>query len=70
MTTIRREVKVRSFVCRVEDLPSGRHLEARVQEMGEDLVVAVGGGEWPQVGSVVPAQPDTLSTGSPARSRN
>jgi hypothetical protein len=46
-----------SSVCRVEDSPSGRHLEARVQEMGEDLVVAVGGGERPHVGSIVLAQP-------------
>jgi hypothetical protein len=48
---------VKSSVCRVEDPPSGRHLEARVEEMGEDLVVAVGGGERPHVGSVVLAQP-------------
>jgi len=51
------EVRVRSSVCRVEDSPTGRHLEARVQEMGEDLVVAVGGGARPHVGSVVLAQP-------------
>jgi hypothetical protein len=31
---------VRSSVCRVQDPSSGRHLEARVEEMGEDLVVA------------------------------
>jgi hypothetical protein len=43
--------------CRVEDPPSGRVLEARVAEMGEDLVVAVGGGERPHVGCVVLAQP-------------
>ncbi len=54
---------MRSSVCRVEDAPTGRHLEARVQEVGEDLVVAVGGGERPHVGSVVLAQP------VPSRSR-
>jgi hypothetical protein len=48
---------VKSSVCRVEDSATGRHLEARVQEVGEDLVVAVGGGERPHVGSVVLAQP-------------
>lgn len=48
---------MRSSVCRVEDPPSGRHLEARVEEVGDDLVVAVGGGERPHVGSVVLAQP-------------
>lgn len=46
-----------SSVCRVEDRESGRHLEARVSQMGDDLVVAVGGGERPHVGSVVLAQP-------------
>ncbi|MCG6922345.1 MAG: hypothetical protein LJF15_14865 [Acidobacteria bacterium] len=44
-------------VCRVEDPPSGRCLEARVEEMGEDLVVAVGGGQRFHVGCVVLAQP-------------
>ena len=48
---------MRSSVCRVEDPPSGRHLEARVDEVGDDLVVAVGGGERPHVGSIVLAQP-------------
>jgi hypothetical protein len=46
-----------SSVCRVEDEPTGRSLEARVQVVGEDLVVAVGGGERPHVGSLVLAQP-------------
>ncbi len=46
-----------SSVWRVEDPPSGRHLEARVEEMGEDLVVAVGGGQRHHVGCVVLAQP-------------
>ncbi len=44
-------------MSRVEDPPSGRHLEARIQEVGEDLVVAVGGGQRPHVGSIVLAQP-------------
>ena len=57
MPTVSEEVSVRSSVCRVEDAPTGRHLEARVQEMGQDLVVAVGGGQRPHVGSVVLAQP-------------
>ena len=48
---------MKSSVCRVEDSPGGRYLEARVQEMGADLVVAVGGGQRPHVGSVVLAQP-------------
>ena len=46
-----------SSVCRVEDPESGRQVEARVQEMGEDLVIAVGGGQRPHVGCVVLAQP-------------
>ena len=54
-----------SFVCRVEDPRSGRFLEARVEEMGEDLVVAVGGGERPHVGCVVLAQP--LPSKTPGR---
>jgi len=48
---------LKSSVCRVEDSPSGRHLEARVEEVGDDLVVAVGGGQRPHVGSIVLAQP-------------
>jgi hypothetical protein len=48
---------MRSSAYRVADSPSGRALEARVAEVGEDLVVAVGGGERPHVGSVVLAQP-------------
>ena len=48
---------MKSFVCRVEDAPSGRYLEARVEIVGEDVVVAVGGGERPHVGCVVLAQP-------------
>lgn len=41
----------------VEDRESGRRLEARVNSVGEDLVIAVGGGERHHVGSVVLAQP-------------
>lgn len=51
------EVCLKSSLCRVEDSPGGRHLEARVEELGDDLVVAVGGGERPHVGSIVLAQP-------------
>jgi hypothetical protein len=57
MPTTGGEVSVKSSVCRVEDSSTGRHLEARVSEMGKDLVVAVGGGERPHVGSIVLAQP-------------
>ena len=46
-----------SFECRVEDSPSQRYLEARVEIVGEDVVVAVGGGERPHIGCVVLAQP-------------
>ena len=56
------EVSVKSFVCRVEESPGGRYLEARVQEAGEDLVVVVGGGERPHVGCVVLAQPVPSNT--------
>jgi hypothetical protein len=49
--------KVKSLICRVEDSSSGQCLDARVQVVGEDLVVAVGGGERPHVGCVVLAQP-------------
>ena len=41
----------------VTDGTSGRRLVAWIHEVGEDLVVAVGGGERPHVGSVVLAQP-------------
>jgi hypothetical protein len=51
------EASTKSSVCRVEDPPTGRHLEATVQEVGEDLVVTVGGGQRPHVGCVVLAQP-------------
>jgi hypothetical protein len=48
---------VRSAEYRVEDSGSGRHVEARVEEVGEDLVIVVGGGQRPHVGCVVLAQP-------------
>jgi len=48
---------VKSLICRVEDPAIGRYLEARVETVGEDVVVAVGGGEWPHIGCVVLAQP-------------
>ncbi len=44
-------------MIRVEDSESSRWLEARVEIVGDDLVVAVGGGERPHVGVVVLAQP-------------
>jgi hypothetical protein len=48
-------VESRSFW--VEDTETGRKVEARVTEAGEDLVIAVGGGQRPHVGCVVLAQP-------------
>ena len=48
---------MKSLICRVEDPASGRYLEARVETVGEDVVVAVGGGERPHIGCVVLAQP-------------
>jgi hypothetical protein len=42
---------------RVEDASSGRTLEAWVRRVGDDLVLAVGGGSAPHVGCVVLAQP-------------
>lgn len=44
-------------LLQVTDAKSGRRLAAWIHEVGEDLVVAVGGGEKPHVGSVVLAQP-------------
>ena len=41
----------------VEDVATGQRLEAIVQLVGEDLVIAVGGGERPHVGCVVLSQP-------------
>jgi hypothetical protein len=47
----------------VEDSGTGQRLEAVVHFVGEDLVIAVGGGDQPHVGCVVLAQP------LPSRSR-
>ena len=41
----------------VEDPESGRRIWAWVTSVGEDLVIAIGGGEKPHVGCVVLAQP-------------
>ncbi len=51
-----------STVCRVEEGPGQRCLEGAVTIVGEDVVVAVGGGQRPHVGCVV------LATPYPARS--
>lgn len=56
-TVLPGEVTVVSAEYRVEDPASGRHIEARVEAVGEDLVIAVGGGQRPHVGCVVLAQP-------------
>jgi hypothetical protein len=44
----------------VEDPESERRIEASVNVVGKDLVIAVGGGERPHVGCVVLAQPGQL----------
>ena len=41
----------------IEDRKSGRQIAAQIARVGEDLVIAVGGGERPHVGCVVLAQP-------------
>ncbi len=46
----------------VEDLESGRRIGGQVTSVGEDLVVAVGGGQQPHVGCVVLAQPQPAKT--------
>lgn len=48
----------------VEDLKSGQRIGASVTSVGEDLVVAVGGGERPHVGCIVLAQPGENKEGS------
>ena len=53
-----------SLIQRVEDPSSGRYLEARTEIVGDDLVVAVGGGERPHVGCVVLAQPHPAKDGA------
>jgi hypothetical protein len=54
---VRTGVGMHSVVYRVVDDGSNRYLEGRVEVMGEDVVVAVGGGERPHVGVVVVALP-------------
>lgn len=51
------EVVVENTQVWVEDPGSGRRIGASVNVVGDDLVVAVGGGERPHVGCVVLAQP-------------
>ena len=46
----------------VEDLASGRRIGAWITQVGEDLVVAIGGGQQPHVGCVVLAQPGPAKT--------
>lgn len=57
------EVAVEKPKVWVEDPESGRRVEAWVAPVGEDLVVAVGGGQRPHVGCVVLAQPQPAKTG-------
>ena len=54
---------MKSLICRVEDPSSGRYLEARTEVVGDDFVVAVGGGERPHIGCVVLAQPHSAKGG-------
>ena len=54
---------MKSLICRVDDRSNGRYLEARAEILGDDLVVAIGGGERPHVGCVVLAQPDPARGG-------
>lgn len=54
------------ITCRVEEGPGQRSLEAVVTSVGEDLVVAVGGGERPHAGCVVLAVPYPAKSGSGA----
>jgi hypothetical protein len=55
-------VVVESSRVRVEDSQTGRSIVALIQTVGEDLVVAVGGGERPHVGCVVLGQPTSSKT--------
>ncbi len=55
---------MKSLICRVEDPSSGRYLEARAAIVGDDVVVAIGGGERPHVGCVVLAQPHPARGGA------
>ena len=56
------EVAVQSTQVWVEDSKSGKRIDARVTAVGQDLVIAVGGGEKPHVGCVVLAQPGASKT--------
>ena len=58
------EVAVESTRVWVEDGESGQRIGASITSVGEDLVVAVGGGEKPHVGCVVLAQPQPAKTKS------
>ena len=58
---------MQSFKHRVCDPKSGRTLEATVTRVGHDLVIVVGGGSEPHVGSLVLAQPHA-SFADPRRS--
>jgi len=56
------EVTVESSQLWVEDPGCGRRIGAWITRVGEDLVVAVGGGQKPHVGCVVLAQPSPSKT--------
>jgi hypothetical protein len=58
------EVAVESTQVWAEDSESGKRIGAWVTSVGQDLVVAVGGGERPHVGCVVLAQPQPAKTES------
>ena len=55
---------MKSLICRVDDRSNGRYLEARTEIVGDDLVVAIGGGNRPHVGCVVLAQPHPARGGT------
>jgi hypothetical protein len=55
-------------VVTVEDRDSGRSVTARFTRVGEDLVVAVSGGERPHVGCVVLATPNPVEGEASTRS--
>jgi hypothetical protein len=50
----------------VADRETGRRLNGWVREVGDDVVVAIGGGERPHVGCAVLATPYAAKTGPPA----
>jgi hypothetical protein len=55
-------------IVTVENRDSGRSVTAWFRVVGEDLVVAVGGGEQPHVGCVVLAMPNSGEGDTPRRS--